>query len=480
MGYLESQIQEHSKSVDSREKLATCKTTSHGGYLTHDGIDVNGKRISDEIIQETERLESSGSKVTKFSIIGYSLGGLISRYAIGVLHHQKYFEGIEPVNFVTFCTPHIGAVNRGTKWHSRSLNAVSSYFLAHTGSQMFLNDMMLVKTERSGEKTEELPLLVWMAEPSSRFFIALSNFKYKALYANTINDRRTCWFTSAISTTDPFNSMVNQELSAYDLEYVKGYEPTVIDISKPISFAKLRNLDTINLKKRTIIPRIWNFSRILGRLLIIGPIWAVWLIISAIIERVRMNKRVSSFFNETSLLHLYENSHNQKVLKEQNKDQHPQDSFVSSLESGFNSRLRDQTDLFVESIFDAMSSEDYKDYEDVISKTKSREVSGQTTPNLEAQSSGVARNRNLNDLTKSRQGPVNLKGKRVVDFRINLSSSEKYIIERLNTLDWQKFPICIRNTKATHAAAVARHPDPNFEEGKTVVKHFINEIFQYD
>lgn len=42
------------------------------------------------------RLGKNGKKVKKISIMGYSLGGLITRYAIGVLGQRGLFNTIEP------------------------------------------------------------------------------------------------------------------------------------------------------------------------------------------------------------------------------------------------------------------------------------------------------------------------------------------------------------------------------------------------
>ena len=42
-------------------------------------------------------LEKQGKKVTKISVIGYSLGGLVARYAIGLLYTKGYFDRMEPV-----------------------------------------------------------------------------------------------------------------------------------------------------------------------------------------------------------------------------------------------------------------------------------------------------------------------------------------------------------------------------------------------
>ena len=85
LAYVEKQIHENIHSYDGTI-LHTHKTGSHLGYLTYDGIDVNGKRISDEVWEQTKLIEQEkGGKVTKFSVVGYSLGGLISRYCIDIL-----------------------------------------------------------------------------------------------------------------------------------------------------------------------------------------------------------------------------------------------------------------------------------------------------------------------------------------------------------------------------------------------------------
>ena len=52
--------------------------------------------------------ETGGKKVTRFSITGYSLGGLLARCVIGALHAAKFFDTVEPVNFTTIATPHLG------------------------------------------------------------------------------------------------------------------------------------------------------------------------------------------------------------------------------------------------------------------------------------------------------------------------------------------------------------------------------------
>ena len=65
--------------------------------------------MAQEIEEELERLQHGGSKVTKLSVVGYSLGGLIARYSVGLLYSRGWFAGgLQPVNFTAFASPFLG------------------------------------------------------------------------------------------------------------------------------------------------------------------------------------------------------------------------------------------------------------------------------------------------------------------------------------------------------------------------------------
>jgi hypothetical protein len=96
--------------------------------------------------------------VTKFSVTGYSLGGLVSRYLLGVLHQRKFFENVTPVNFNTFATPHIG-LPRYPNFFSALANSLGPKLLSRTGEQFFAVD----KWSPSGRS-----LLAVMADPGAR------------------------------------------------------------------------------------------------------------------------------------------------------------------------------------------------------------------------------------------------------------------------------------------------------------------------
>jgi hypothetical protein len=79
------------------DKLHILLPKTNSGNFTYDGIEVGGERVTKEIEEELERLQKKGVNINRISIVGYSLGGLVARYAIGILYHKGVFDRIEPV-----------------------------------------------------------------------------------------------------------------------------------------------------------------------------------------------------------------------------------------------------------------------------------------------------------------------------------------------------------------------------------------------
>jgi triacylglycerol esterase/lipase EstA (alpha/beta hydrolase family) len=70
------------------------------------GIDVCGQRLA----QEVQQLVSSTPSLTTISFIGHSMGGLIARYAIGLLADPATgtVAGLQPQSYISIATPHLG------------------------------------------------------------------------------------------------------------------------------------------------------------------------------------------------------------------------------------------------------------------------------------------------------------------------------------------------------------------------------------
>lgn len=67
----------------------------NSGSFTYDGIECGGERVCLEIEEELEVIKSRGGNIKKLSIVGYSLGGLVARYAIGLLSARGVLDNLE-------------------------------------------------------------------------------------------------------------------------------------------------------------------------------------------------------------------------------------------------------------------------------------------------------------------------------------------------------------------------------------------------
>ncbi|KDE08557.1 hypothetical protein MVLG_01334 [Microbotryum lychnidis-dioicae p1A1 Lamole] len=190
---------------------------------TYDGIDICAERVVREIDQECERIAQDGGQVKRFSIVGYSLGGLVARYVLGLLESRlpSFFDDVRPVNFTAFASPWIGIPQYESVW-SNVFRFLGARLLSRSGAQLYLTDRYLPSSLVEGNqqdatkrkssslrffKTTEKaePLLSVMADPRYSFYKALSKFERCDLYANTVNDRTVPYPTGAMETHDPFS-----------------------------------------------------------------------------------------------------------------------------------------------------------------------------------------------------------------------------------------------------------------------------------
>lgn len=250
----------------------------NANMLTYDGIEVGGERVTREIEETLEELESKGEKIEKISMVGYSLGGLVARYACGLLYHKGWFDKIEPVNFTTFATPNLGVRSPGGGSLSGFYNIMGASTLATSGRQMFLIDNFR-KTGR--------PLLSIMADPEAPFVKGLSRFQRRSLYANIINDKSVNFFTSSMSRTDPF--VRPDEL---DIKYQKGYEPVIIDAEHPFNRkqAEEKALYYSRFMRET---KGWIKNLpLVAFLCVFIPVGTIVFLGNAVVQTIRSNNRV--------------------------------------------------------------------------------------------------------------------------------------------------------------------------------------------
>ncbi|XP_049937036.1 uncharacterized protein LOC116267174 isoform X2 [Nymphaea colorata] len=201
------------------------------------GVDVAGRRLADEVKQVVHNVES----LTRISFLAHSLGGLFARHAISVLYSQDHdlnnarrgnkenplspkpsIAGLEPVNFITLATPHLGVRGKnqlpmllGVPLLEKLAPPIATILVRRTGRQLFLTD----------GRASKPPLLLRMASDceDGKFISALAAFKFRIVYANVSYDHMVGWRTSSIRREIELVKPPRRSLDGYkhvvDVEY---------------------------------------------------------------------------------------------------------------------------------------------------------------------------------------------------------------------------------------------------------------------
>ncbi|XP_010478272.1 PREDICTED: putative lipase C4A8.10 isoform X2 [Camelina sativa] len=203
---------------------------------TFGGVDGAGKRLAEEVRQVVQKSNS----LKKISFLAHSLGGLFARHAVAVLHSAAISQpidgtvsksgnllrgriaGLEPINFITLATPHLGVRGRkqlpfllGVPILEKLAAPIAPFFVGRTGSQLFLTD----------GKADKPPLLLRMASDTHdlKFLSSLGAFRSRIIYANVSYDHMVGWRTSSIRRETELFKPPRRSLDGYkhvvDVEY---------------------------------------------------------------------------------------------------------------------------------------------------------------------------------------------------------------------------------------------------------------------
>ncbi|TBU40555.1 putative serine esterase-domain-containing protein [Dichomitus squalens] len=254
---------------------------------TYDGIDWGGERVAEEIFEEVKKLEKDGKKVSRFSVTGYSLGGLIARYVVGILHQRGFFENVTPVNFNTLATPHIG-LPRYRTFVSGVFAFLGPKLLSRTGEQFYVVD----KWSKNGR-----PLLEVMADPNRIFYQALTRFEQVRFYANAVNDVTVPYVTAAIELEDPFlEHAFNGIKIEFDEKYspiLKSYTPSTVVEPRPKPRVFTPQWFKSLKPERPLLPPALQFAFPFNILLILSTPILIPLVLSLVITRFALASRAS-------------------------------------------------------------------------------------------------------------------------------------------------------------------------------------------
>ncbi|TYI68662.1 hypothetical protein E1A91_D08G104700v1 [Gossypium mustelinum] len=217
-----------------------------------------GERLAQEVLDVVKRRP----EVRKISFVAHSLGGLVARYAIGRLyenstklgqsgpfvstltgehtyssmqdleqHSEDRIAGLEPMNFITFATPHLGSRGHkqlpllcGLPFLEKRASETAHFVVGRSGKHLFLTD----------NDEGKPPLLLRMVDDGDdlKFISALHAFKRRVAYANANYDHMVGWRTSSIRRQ---NELPKSNLLVLDEKY-----PHVVYIERETT-SKIQN-----------------------------------------------------------------------------------------------------------------------------------------------------------------------------------------------------------------------------------------------
>lgn len=209
-------------------------------FKTFDGIEIIGYRTLIELCHFIKKFhkQNRDSKITKISVVGYSLGGLVARFVIGKCFTEckDIFKDMKPFIFMTVASPHLGIqFYDKSRFNSWILNPIKKFlgsmFLGKSGRELFIID--------SGNRG---PMLVRLCQ--NEYFYALSLFQHRILMANVKNDRTVAFYTAFITDRDPFIESGNT------LKYFFEYNIPVEDSYNATILPRIVDLNRLNFKDK--------------------------------------------------------------------------------------------------------------------------------------------------------------------------------------------------------------------------------------
>ncbi|ORZ20305.1 putative serine esterase-domain-containing protein [Absidia repens] len=411
MGYIERSLREKLQ----EESIVVLNSKVNEGKYTYDGVDLCGQRLADKIHSEVQELSKKNKSVKKLCMIGYSLGGLIARYAIGLLDQEGFFNHVKPGFFVTFATPHLGVRRPENSLFSRVFNFFSGKLVSRTGEQLQLIDRF----------EDDIPLLVILASPNRPYYQALGKFDIIRTYANVKNDRTVPYWTAALMTTEYFRNLENVDLTI-DQEY-----PSIItgcDIVDKSKKARHRRKQPMSTSIRTalfyvLIPIIFPIF-ITFALLYIG--------IQGMMSRLRVSKALRS-----ALLPVVSGSASPSLAH----------SVTSSSNTSMDHDHRQPATL----LFGTLDAMNMVSNIEVTPEHKSTRLLGNWCNVIPSDS-------------MKKQSTQYIFDSHTVDIQKNLSK-----------LPWQTVLVCLHSFNA-HGSIVCRQGIHTTSDGKAVIRHFLDTV----
>ncbi|KJZ76831.1 hypothetical protein HIM_03708 [Hirsutella minnesotensis 3608] len=398
----------------SHDELHMLLAKRNSGSFTYDGIELGGERVCAEIEDELRTIESRGGKIKKLSIVGYSLGGLVSRYAVGLLYAKGILDNLECMNFTTFASPHLGVRTPLKGWYNHIWNVVGARTLSMSGRQLFTIDRF---------RDTGRPLLSVLADPASIFMLGQRKFQRHTLYTNIVNDRSAVYYTTGIAKTDPYCG----NMETFRPNYLKGSEKVILDPADPFRpQLRLSSNPEVSLSSATSAALRWTKrTPFMVFIALIVPVGTIAFLCNSFVQTIRSSGRIKQYEKDAAV----EEYRVPLLIKE----------LRSEVERAYGAINSSQNQHFLE-------TEDVDD--DINMRPEQR-------------------------MLMNRERRMSVPGQPT----LALTPEQFEMIRSLDSLNWRKYPVWIHNDGHAHAAIIVRWEKKTFGEGWVVLRHFANDEF---
>jgi len=294
------------------------------------------------------------------------------------------------------------------------------------------------------------PLLAILADSNSIFIKGLAKFKRRSLYANIINDRSAVYYTTGISKVDPFVDM-----DKYKLNYLEGYDDVILNPNEPVLPKEdPRSEVTLYSRLSRDAGTVFSSLPLMIALVVFIPFGAVAFLINAAIQTVSSSRRIR--LHEAGRAGIA----------------------IQSYRMPFLVGMR----TAVEDVYENLNSAQSNEY--LVSGAEEAALTHEapTSPLEKPNGNGSAPEEGLFEKPSpsltSNNAEVAVDESRHLDIpTLALSADQFAMIQALDSLGWRKYPVHIHKVRHSHAAMIVRMNKPTFDEGWTVLRHWLDEEF---
>jgi len=298
-----------------------------------------------------------------------------------------------------------------------------------------------------------------MADPSSIFISGLSAFKHKTLYANIVNDRSVPYYTAAFSPIDPFI-----DIDAIKIDYAPGYDNVILTSNIP-ALAKKEELtwaESVSSTARSVATKAPFY---LG-LSVLAPIGALAYLVNSGYQSYQSAQRIK--------------------LHEEGKSGIEKGTYQLPL-------MIEKAKQKAEAVFEGANQAQGEEFLDSLDKKKTNaDVEETTTQDTDEEESmdelaATVSNDHAHANAQTSASPPDTYPEKLIEEKdlpkndsnfptLALTPEQFAMIDALNEVGFEKFPVHIQKAMHSHAAIIVRTGRASFEDGKVVTRHWLERF----